>query len=175
MRTIEVQIYKFTELSDSAKQRAISELSAINMFDSWWEFIYEDAENIGIKITSFGLDRNKECNGEWIEQGYFTAKAIIENHGESCETYKLAKQFISDWDTLVSVYSDGIDTTKVSEENEWDFDNDANPLEGDFLDNLLSEYANTLQREYEYLTSEEAIIDTILANEYEFTEEGKRV
>jgi hypothetical protein len=175
MRTIEVQVYKFTELSDSAQQKAISELSDINVFDNWWESIYQDAENIGIRITSFGLDRNKECNGEWIEQGIITAHSIIENHGESCETYKLAKQFISDWDTLVSVYSDGIDTTKVSEENEWDFDNDANPLEGDFLENLLSEYANILQKEYEHLTSEKAIIDTILANEYEFTESGKRV
>lgn len=175
MRTIEVQIYQFAELSDSAKQRAISDNSDINVFDSWWESTYYDAENIGIRITSFGLDRHKECNGEWIEQGIITAHLIIENHGESCETYKLAKQFVSDWDTLVSVYSDGIDTSKVSEENEWEFDNDANQLEADFLEDLLSEYASILQREYEYLTSEESIIDTILANGYEFTESGKRV
>jgi hypothetical protein len=30
-----------------------------------------------------------------------------------------------------------------------------------------------LRQEYEYLTSEGAIIETIEANEYEFTEEGR--
>jgi len=29
-----------------------------------------------------------------------------------------------------------------------------------------------LQKEYEYETSEEAIVETIKANEYEFTEDG---
>jgi predicted transcriptional regulator len=32
-----------------------------------------------------------------------------------------------------------------------------------------------LQKEYEYLTSEEAIIETIEANEYEFTEKGEMI
>ena len=30
-----------------------------------------------------------------------------------------------------------------------------------------------LRNEYEYLTSEEAVIESIRANEYEFTEDGK--
>jgi hypothetical protein len=30
-----------------------------------------------------------------------------------------------------------------------------------------------LEKEYEYLTSDESIIETIHANEYEFTEDGK--
>jgi hypothetical protein len=32
-----------------------------------------------------------------------------------------------------------------------------------------------LQKEYEHLQSEESIIETIVANEYEFTEEGKQI
>jgi hypothetical protein len=31
-----------------------------------------------------------------------------------------------------------------------------------------------LEREYDYLTSDEAIAESIIANEYEFTEEGER-
>jgi hypothetical protein len=46
-------------------------------------------------------------------------------------------------------------------------------LESEFEADLISEYAHMLQREYDYLTSEEAIRETIEANDYDFTEDGK--
>ncbi len=45
--------------------------------------------------------------------------------------------------------------------------------EDEFLKELLEDYRIILQKEYEYQTSEEAIIGTIEANEYEFTQDGK--
>ena len=45
----------------------------------------------------------------------------------------------------------------------------------DFKKDLQAEYASILQREYEYLTSEEAIRNTIEANEYEFDIDGKLI
>jgi len=87
MRIKETKLYHFDELSEEAKQKAIEGLSDINTDYEWWESTYEDAENIGLKLTSFGLDR--------------------------------------------------------------------------------------MQKDYEHLTSSEAIIETIQANEYEFTENGK--
>jgi hypothetical protein len=43
----------------------------------------------------------------------------------------------------------------------------------DMLDNMLGEMLKQLRRSYDYLTSREAIIDTIKANEWMFTENGK--
>ena len=43
----------------------------------------------------------------------------------------------------------------------------------EFLRDVEHEYVCMLRREYEYSTSKEAIRETIIANEYEFTEDGK--
>jgi len=57
MRTIETTVYKFDELSDEAKQQSIENLYDLNVDYEWWDCTYEDAENIGLKISEFDLDR----------------------------------------------------------------------------------------------------------------------
>jgi hypothetical protein len=47
-------------------------------------------------------------------------------------------------------------------------------LEDEFLKTLCEDYRIILSREYDYLTSEAAIIETIEANEYEFKADGTR-
>jgi len=165
-------LYTFDELSESAQQKVIEKLSGINVDFDWWSSTYEDAKNIGLEITSFDLDRNKHAKGEILSSHTETADLIIKNHGEMCETYKLAHAFLSERNALVVKYSDGIDLERVTEDNEQAFDDECDDLENEFKNNLLEEYANILQLECEYLQSEEAIKETIEANEYEFDEDG---
>ena len=94
MKTIEINLYEFSELSDKAKQKAISKLSDINVSHDWWNFTYDDAENIGLKITSFNLDRNRHAKGKFIISGCEVAEKIMSEHGENCETFKTAAQFL---------------------------------------------------------------------------------
>ena len=176
MRTIRTKVYKFAELSNDAKEKAIENFYGLNVDYNWWQFTYEDAKNIGLKLDGFDLDRNLHADGKFISSisAYECAEKIICEHGERCETHKTAKEFISNYDNLVEKYSDGLKKDVVKEGNEWDFDNDVEELESDFLKSLLSDYAQMLQNEYEYLTSSKAIIETIEANEYEFTKDGNR-
>ena len=39
------------KLSDKAKQKAIEKFYDINVDYDWWDSVYEDAKNIGLKIT----------------------------------------------------------------------------------------------------------------------------
>lgn len=172
MRTIETTVYKFKELTKEAQSKAIENNYDINTFYNWWEATYEDAKTIGLNIEEFDLDRNKHCLGSVEYSPNETSNLILENHGEQCQTTVIAIGFRSRWDNLVSEYSDGVKTDEVTEENEAEFDNLADELENEFKNDLLSEYANMLQRECDYLTSEEAIKETLIANEYEFTEDG---
>src|SRR5689334_19678539 len=63
MRTIRTKIYKFSELTEDAKKKAIENLSDINADYSWWDFVYEDFDQfcslIGIEVdlkkTNFTL------------------------------------------------------------------------------------------------------------------------
>jgi hypothetical protein len=175
MRTITTTAYLFNELSEEAKQKAINNLSDINVEHGWWDCTYEDAKEIGLKITSFDLYRNKGCSGKFIGDAHITANKIIENHGKECDTYITARDFQKDWDALVAKHSDGINISVVAEDKESEFDDEADDLEEEFLNSLLEDYANILQNEYDYLTSEEAIIETIEANEYEFDINGKLI
>ena len=172
MRTVEPKVYQFSELSEGAKSNAISSLSHINVDYEWWESVYMDAENVGIKITSFDIDRASYVKSE-IYDHQETANKIIAEHGEMCETCKVAQQFIADYAQLVTKHSDGIKLDVVAEDNEYEFDTEADDLQDEFKKSIEEEYLSILREEYEYLTSDEAIIETIEANAYEFTENGE--
>jgi hypothetical protein len=170
--TTTTTIYKFDELSEEGKQNAIQKNWDINLHYGWWEYTYGDAKNVGIKINGFDIDREAYCQIDIKDSCYHTADLIIKYHGEVCDTYKTAKQFIDDYDALVKKYSDGKDTDRVTEENEYEFDNEVNDLEEEFKKSIAEDYRIILQKEFEYLTSEEAIIETIKANDYDFTDKG---
>lgn len=163
-----VKIYTFAELSEEAKEKAIADLYDINVGHNWWEFTYQDAEDIGLKITSFDLDRNRHAKGEFTLSANEVAANIMQKHGEECETYKTAEKFMMEWKPVFCEYMDESSERYESGESEMQL----MELEDDFLNDLLEEYSDILQREYEWLTSSESIIETIEANEYEFLIDG---
>lgn len=175
MRILETKVYTFDELSNTAKQKAIESLYDLNILHDWYDPIYTEAENLGFKIKGFNIDRANYCNVELIEDLSTIFRNILKEHGENCDTYKLAKEYFKEYGQLVEKYSDGINLELVSEENEHDFDSEANDLEEEYTSQLEEEYLSLLRQEYEYLTSEESIKETITANDYEFTEEGKLI
>jgi hypothetical protein len=172
MKTKTINLYNFSELSETAQQTAIENLYDINIDYKWFDYLIEDAKTVLLNITSFDIDR-KEMKLNFIQNSINTSDKILQEHGEQTETNRLAKNFNIDYDLLVSKYSDGIDKTKVIYENETIFDSCISDLEIIFLNDLKNEYLLLFTKEYEYLTSKEAIIETIEANEYTFTIDGK--
>jgi hypothetical protein len=175
MRTIETTVFTFDELSDEAKDKALEKLRHVNVDCDWWEFIYMDAENVGIKITHFDTGRGWDIGLKFIGSAYDTAQKIMKEYIETCEKFKTAKQFVKDWSELVAEHSDGIKLDEVDDDKEYEFDIAADELEKEFTKSIGHDFLTMLQKEEEYLTSDEVVIETILANEYEFTEEGKTV
>lgn len=169
--TITTKVYPFNELTDEAKQEAYGQIWDINVNYEWWESTYEDAANVGIKITEFDIDRGAYCKGDFTLDAEEVANRIIEDHGKSCETWNTANEFIA-------VFEQG----KKDHESADDYDPDYElfvksdyygEIVVEFKRFILEDYRIMLQHEYEYLTSEEAIVETIEANEYEFTADGK--
>jgi len=169
MKTIEIKIYSFDELSEKAKEKAIENLSDINTDLDWWDTVYEDAKTIGLKITGFDLDRSRHATGDFILSAQEVAQNILNNHGEACETYKTADSFLEYFNPLFAEYLDEDSEHYESRDREQELQE----LEDDFLKSLLEDYSIILQKEYEFLISEEAIIESIRANEYDFTENGE--
>lgn len=75
MRTIETNLHKFEELTEGAKEKALEQLWDINVDLDWYDFTYEDAEKIGLKISEFDIDRRNYVIGMYR----LTAKE--KNHG----------------------------------------------------------------------------------------------
>lgn len=164
--TITRNLHKFDEWSDDAKDKAIEKLWDINVDYDWWQWTYDDAEEIGLKITGFDLDY-RSCEGNFINTAEYTAKNIIENHGDTCETYKDAQNYLKDLEIAIA--------KNLKENADCDYPEDyldTEEIDNDFLKELLEDYRIMLQKEWYYLTSREAIIETIEANEYEFDEDG---
>lgn len=179
MRTAQINVFSFEELSEQAQQKAIEKFSDINVEHDWHEWAYEDAKNVGIKINGFDTYR-KHIDGELLRSASTIIANIMSEHGETSDTYQTAKQYREDFSALY----DELDTAQKNEDKDeeeqddtlrsaYDVENDIEELEEDFRKSILEDYLSILSREFDYQTSEEAIIETIIANEYEFTEDGK--
>lgn len=165
-------LYKFDELSDKAKENALDNMRYVNTGDGWewWDSVYEDAANVGIKITGFDTGRSCEITGD-IDDTEQTAHSIVKDHGDTCETYKTAQAYLSERDTVLGQWP-------RDENNEFanggDLDDKLDELGEDFKKAILEDYLILLRKELEYLEGDEAVQETIEANEYEFTEDGSR-
>ena len=140
-----IELYKFNELDYPTQQQILNEFYDINVDFEWWEYIYNEAESIGLKITSFSLDRDYYIKGHSTKDIDTIKELILANHGENCKTYKLV--------------------------NEWDLNDETIDIDK-CINSLLKEYLKLLQKEYDYRISTEAIEETIECNDYEFTKEG---
>lgn len=169
--TVITKMYQFDELSDEAKETAIEKLYDINVGYDWWDSTYEDAKTIGLVIEEFDLDRHRHCAGKWTEDAEDAAHLIIENHGEQCETHQDATEFLDILSTEQEIFESQGDYDPEYEE--FDETDKYEELCEEFLRTICEDYAIMLQGECEYLTGEEAIIETIEANKYEFTEDGE--
>lgn len=168
IKITETKVYKFDELTEEQKDKVIEKHFDINIDYEWWNFVYDDAKQIGLKITEFDIDRGSYCKADFISGAMDTANYIIENHGDKTETYQDAVNYLKDRKELV------VSELKKNEDDE-DFtedDIDFDDLDSEFLKTLKEDYLTILRKEYEYLTSREAIIETINANDYEFNEDG---
>jgi len=126
--TTKTEVFTFDELSDEAKEQVVQDYAIDGLIYDWWEYVYEDAKNIGLEITSFD-EHNIE--GNFTTNANKVMRNIIADHGANCETAKTVKEFYRD------KHAGGI-----------------NSLEDELLHALLEDYRVMLWKEYEYLTSQ---------------------
>lgn len=167
-KQITVTAYTFDELNDKAKDKAREWMRRCVGEDyAWADSITDDAANVGLKITGWNLDRGASCELSFEDSEYLTAKKIVENHGDTCDTYQAAQTFLSAKRFAQTAY----DADDISSEA-------ADDLEVAAIDTfkkaLQAAYLDMLRKQWEYALSDESIDEGIQANEYLFTEAGSR-
>jgi hypothetical protein len=170
MKTKTIEIFEFNELSESAQEFALDEVRQGNYGYDWWDCTYEDAKTIGLHLTGFGLDRDRHATGNFEDSAEACAHLIVDNHGETCETYKTATVYLADrFNTIENAPVD--ENGELA--SEYNLDCDLNDLDAEFLRSILEDYSMQLQRESEYLDSKEHLLEMIDCNGYTFTSTGK--
>lgn len=155
-----IDVFKFSELSKEVQENVIEKNYDINGDYNWCDYTYDDAKNIGLEITEFDLYR-REIDGILIDSAENVIEKILSEHGKECETYKTAERYKKEFSLLKG------DEEEIEEQRE--------EITECFRRAILQDYLYILDREYDDLTSEKAIIETIEINEYEFDKEGNRV
>ena len=170
MRIDKVKVYKFDELSEEAQEKAIEQLADVNVDCDWWESTYEDAAEVGIKLTEFDIGRGSYCRGNFTLDAEDVAKKIIDQHGACCPTHETATTFLAEFSRCKTEFerTDEYDPEYEEFKDNRLYDGMAN----EFRCLILEDYRIILEQEYGNLTGSEAIIETIKSNEYEFKEDG---
>lgn len=167
-KIVEVTVYTFNELNARAKERARNwyRNSADTECQFAWEAVKEDAQSVRLELSTYKVIGYMQpvvtLEGAFIDSAFNCATTILATHGDTCDTYKTAQAFIKQWEALPDTNSHEART------------DDADALEADFLAFLLKDYGVMLQKDFEYRESDQYIDDIIIANEYTFTEAGKR-
>jgi hypothetical protein len=160
MRTLEITAYTFDELSETAKEVALYNNRDINTNYDWYQYVYDDAENFGIKILSFDV-YYKNITIKLTLDPLDVANNILNECCPTSDLYSFAEAYRYAYNKLDDT---GDDTDEKLEE-----------LASVFKHALRKEYIGILAREYDYLESDEAVIESLMANMYEFTADGKNL
>ena len=196
MRIIETTVYKFSELSPEAKEKAIESFRYINVEDTeWYVFTFEGWYEL---LESYGFIAPEIYFSGFWSQGdgaCFDARIDIKRAFKEYVTEQLLahnpvkhKKWIFDYiDNYCSVSIKKINY-HYSHENtrRIDYSLDDYPHINKSAENffqwlesrrhdLCCKIYKSLEENYNYLTSDEAVIESIEANDYEFTSEGKMV
>ena len=169
MKTVKINLYKFDELSEEAQEKAIDNNRDTNVIHDWWDAIYNDARQIHAEIRGFDIGRRNYCDLSLDLSMHDVIFAILANHGGTCETYKIAKSYRIAWEEANRTAPDIFDD---EDEMEYELEKMEEELKDELEDELAQEYLSMLRREYEYLTSDEAIRQYLVDTDLDFTEDG---
>ena len=162
MRTIEINVYKFKELDKQTQRKVIENNTYINVEDTfWYYFIKEEFMRLGLEIRSFDLDRGSfaEIHIEDFEE---TSNNIIDEFGDNVPIQKTAKNYIDEYNKIQANFKEDEDIERELE-----------ILDEKYQREYSADILSYLREQYDYQVSDEDIIETIEANDYNFTWNGE--
>ena len=195
MEIIQTEVYAFDELSDRAKEKARDWWREGGLHDDWWESVVEDAKTIaelfGLEVERvFFSGFSSQGDGACFEGDYRYKKgglaAVKAYAPQDTGLHDIVKALQAA--QRKAFYKLGATTKHRGHYNHSgcmaidayhlkDSWRDISNAEGDIKD-ALRWFADwiykQLETEYEYQMSDEQIDDIIRANQYTFTENGKR-
>lgn len=207
MRTKEVKLFQFDELSDEAKEKAREWYREASIGDDFWhENVIDDAKHV-LTFAGFEIDKIyfsgfwSQGDGAQFEGSFDASKVNAAKMREECPVDTDLHAIADESARLITecprigwhVKSSGHYSHEMATEFSFNYQEeecdphgdechvDHTPANLDAFEEAHKENARDamrwiykqLEREYEWQNADEQVDDTIRANEYEFTEEGR--
>lgn len=184
--TIEKRYYTFEELNDDQKRQALDKNRYWNVDCGcdWFEYIFEDAKTIaalmGIDITDiFFSGFWSQGNGACFEGDFSFTKGMVRAVKEYAPKDKELQRIAIELSTLhrkafYGAYGNVRHSGDYYHESfmSIDVDSERGAMDEDEFCEVFADFAlwiyKNLQREYEYLQGDEAVSESLIANEVEF-------
>lgn len=171
MKTKTIELFTFDELSETAKQNAIKQLWDINIDYEWYECTIEEFKD---QLYFAGFSNIKIDFSGFYSQGdglSFTGDFNNKNINKKADIYyQSIKDFLQYIEHKHCYFNIERISSRYSHENTVYSDNEY--MLG-YCRSIMQEFYRALENEYEYLTSEAQIIESIDYNNYYFTEDGE--
>jgi hypothetical protein len=174
-KTIKTEVYLYSELKDECAKSQARDWFIQSLDNSYISdhIVDEDAKSVYLEIPEWDLYR-RTVKAKFMVDADTTALAICQEHGETCETYKTAMDYLF---RCYKVFKN-CEIEPIDEESQYNYDayfeTAYKDLEAQFLSDIAYDYLHMLEQKWEYMQSEEYLADTFEANGYTFTAEGKR-
>lgn len=186
MRTIEKTLYKYDELSDKAKEKALRKHQ--EDFEFWQgsevlDTLKKAIEYYDFKLTDYSIDwRSKACSSVDIkDNGYF-----VDEDGEDLTNEALAEYIRNNYSTYLCpyqkkyrpTYEGNCPFTGVCYDEEFldpirsFLEKPANITIDELLEECIDTVLTTAQNEYEACLEEDYFREECTSNDYEFYEDG---
>lgn len=192
MRQETTTIYTFNELTPDMQQEVLDSCRDFNTDYGWHEFIYDDAQAV-FEILGFDFqDKQRFYFSGFCSQGdgacialakYSYNKGMVKQIKEyapqDTELHEIAQRLQRlQAGAFYTITADIRHSGRYHHERAMSIDSECERgsfAESDFKD-IVSDLClwlyKQLETEYDWLTSDESIKETIILNEYEFTAEG---
>lgn len=186
--TKEYTVYDYNDLlaNKELKERVLEKHWDINVSHEWWDWVYqywfEKLAKLGIENPEFewelysqGAGASIDCNdidiNELIDSDLFKSFKENDLNDKELKTLKVLydKGIIYNFDCRGNYYNK-LDPSKHRKQS--DIVHKFDWILRKFIEDLCDDFYHDLKEEYDYLTSEEGILETLQINEYEFLEDG---
>ena len=190
----QIDVYRFEDLDDEAKEAAMDEYRQGNLDYEWWDSVYDDAKTIG-KLMGIDIDRiyfsgfSSQGDGACFEGDYSYEKGSVKAvkdyapkdkdlHGIAQALYEVQKKAFygltatiahqghhsHELCTYINVYDGRYDFCYATMDQEEEIK--------DILRSFMQWIYSSLEASHDYLNSDEQIAESIEANEHLFLEDG---
>lgn len=185
MRSQQISLFKFSELSQEAQEKVLDKFRDINVNYDFWDYLEEDLraelKAIGVEYNKvyFNFEANKSFNKYiYLNNPIITSQALFKNCLYNSDNEKIIEELKEQrQDFYFYIITEN---SNRNGRNSVIIVNDENTEEAEAeaytekLNSILNKFLKAVDEAYNYGLSDEAVKDTIEANDYEFLENGSQ-